>query len=98
LRSLADVEIGGIKFPETKIGDTVTKAEDWLAGKLHELEGRPSPAAPAAQPRAPPKIPLLNATAAAWRREQERKKSSPPPKMPLPQPVRPKLRFQKGPK
>ena len=98
LKSLTDVEIGGIKFPETKIGDTVTKAEDWLSGKLRELESKPSPAAPAAQPATPPKIPLVRATVASWRRDQERTKSAAPPKMPLPQPVRPKLRFQKGPK
>jgi len=98
LKSLTDVEIGGIKFPDTKIGDTVTKAEDWLSGKLGEIESKPSPAAPAAQPATPPKIPLVRATVASWRREQERTKSAAPPKMPLPPPARPKLRFQKGPK
>jgi carbonic anhydrase len=98
LKSLTDFEIGGIKFPETKIGDTVTKAEDWLSGKLHELEGKPPQAAPAEPPGAPPRIPLVQATVAAWRREQERKKAAVPPKMPLPPPLRPRLRFQKGPK
>ena len=98
LKSLTDVEIGGIKFPDMKIGDTVTKAEDWLSGKLREIESKLPPAAPAAPPAAPPKIPLVRATVASWRREQERAKSAAPPKMPLPQPVRPKLRYQKGPK
>ena len=94
LKSLTDVEIGGIKFPDMKIGDTVTKAEDWLSGKLREIESKLPPAAPAA----PPKIPLVRATVASWRREQERAKSAAPPKMPSPQPSRPQLRFQKGPK
>lgn len=60
LKSLADFEIGGIKFPETKIGETVAKAEDWLSGKVHQLESKPppAPAAPAAKPAAPPRIPL----------------------------------------
>ena len=98
MKSLTDFEIGGIKFPETKIGETVTKAEDWLSGKVGELDGKPSPATPAATPATPPKIPLVQATAASWRREQERAKSAVPPKMPLPQPVRPKLLFRKGPK
>ena len=31
LKSLADFNIGEMKFPETKIGETVTKAEDWLS-------------------------------------------------------------------
>ena len=60
LKSLADFEIGGIKFPETKIGETVAKAEDWLSGKVHQLESKPppAPAAPAAKPATPPRIPL----------------------------------------
>ncbi len=97
LKSLTDVEIGGIKFPDTKIGDTVIKAEDWLSGKLSEIESKLPPAAPAAQPAAPPKIPLVRATVASWRRDQERAKSTAPPKMPPPPPMRPRLRFQKGP-
>jgi hypothetical protein len=98
LKSLTDVEIGGIRFPDTKIGDTVTKAEDWLSGKLREIESKLPPAAPEAQPATPPKIPVVRATVASWRRDQERAKSAAPPRMPLPQPLRPKLRFQKGPK
>jgi len=98
LKSLTDVEIGGIKFPDTKIGDTVTKAEDWLSGKLREIESKLPPAAPAAPPAAPPKIPLVRATVASWRRDQELAKSTAPPKMPPPPPMRPRLRFQKGPK
>jgi carbonic anhydrase len=96
LKSLTDFEIGGIKFPETKIGDTVTKAEDWLSGKVRELEGNPSPAAPGAQPATPPKIPVLRATVASWQREKQREKPGAPPRLPLPQPLRPKLRFNKG--
>jgi hypothetical protein len=60
LKSLTDFEIGGIKFPEMKIGETVAKAEDWLSGKVHQPESKPpsAPAAPAAKPAAPPRIPL----------------------------------------
>ncbi len=95
LKSLTDFEIGGIKFPETKIGEAVTKAEDWLSGKVHELETKlPS----AAEPGAPPSNPVVRATYEAWRREKEREKAKPavPPKIPPPPPLRPKLRFQKG--
>jgi carbonic anhydrase len=95
-KSLTDFEIGGIKFPEMKIGETVTMAEDWLSGKVRELGSKSAEAGPAEQAATPPKIPLLRATAASWRREQERAKSAVPPKMPLPPPVRPRLRFTKG--
>jgi len=94
LKSLTDVEIGGIKFPDTKIGDTVTKAEDWLSGKLREIESKLPPAAPAAPPAAPPKIPLVRATVASWRRDQELAKSTAPPKPPPPPPMPPSLRTQ----
>jgi carbonic anhydrase len=60
LKALTDFQIGEMKFPETKIGETVTQAEDWLAQKLKELEVRPSPpeAGPKSTPSHPPKIPL----------------------------------------
>jgi carbonic anhydrase len=91
MKSLADFEIGGIKFPETKIGETVTQAEDWLSGKVHQLRSESPPATP-------PQPPVLQASAKAWLREKEHAKSAVPPKIPLPPPVRPRLRFNKGPK
>ena len=94
MKSLTDFEIGGIKFPETKIGETVTQAEDWLSGKVHQLQTEP----PAATPAAPPEIPVLQASARAWLRDKEHAKAAVPPKIPGPQVVRPKLRFNKGPK
>ena len=42
LKSLTDFKIGEMKFPETKIGETVTSAENWLAAKIHHLEVKPS--------------------------------------------------------
>ena len=94
MKSLTDFEIGGIKFPETKIGETVTQAEDWLSGKVHQLQTEPA----AATPAAPPEIPVLQASARAWLRDKEHAKPAVPPKIPGPQVVRPKLRFNKGPK
>ncbi len=66
MKSLSDFKIGEFKFPETKIGEFVTKATDWASDKLHQLETMapaPPPAAtqappPPPQPIAPPKIPL----------------------------------------
>ena len=57
LKPLTDFQIGEMKFPETKIGETVTKAEDWFKTKVQQL-GSPPPAAPAAPPVPPGRIPL----------------------------------------
>jgi carbonic anhydrase len=57
LKSMADFNIGEMKFPETKIGEVVTKAHDWLSEKVHQLEIQPKPPpSPEAVPT-PPRIP-----------------------------------------
>jgi carbonic anhydrase len=63
-KSLADFNIGEMKFPETKIGEVVTKAHDWLSEKVHQLEVQPKPEAgqPPGPVPVPPKIPLPPAT------------------------------------
>src|SRR2546430_261037 len=38
LKSLADFKIGEMKFPETKIGETVTRGVNWLSEKTHQME------------------------------------------------------------
>jgi carbonic anhydrase len=60
LKSFTDFKIGEIKFPETKIGETVTKAEDWLSRKVQDLEMKPisAPEPAIAPPPQPPKIPV----------------------------------------
>jgi carbonic anhydrase len=58
LKSLSDFNIGEMKFPETKIGETVTKAEDWVAQKVQNLEMKPpEPTAEKTRPT-PPRIPM----------------------------------------
>jgi carbonic anhydrase len=59
LGSFTAFNIGEMKFPETKIGETVTKAEDWLSQKTEKLEAelKLAPSA-AAAPKMPPKIPI----------------------------------------
>jgi carbonic anhydrase len=46
LKSLADFNIGEMKFPDTKIGETVTQATDWMSEKIENLEIRPTEAPP----------------------------------------------------
>jgi hypothetical protein len=66
LKSLAEFKIGEMKFPETKIGETVTQAGDWLGKKIQSMEIKPPaaappvapPAAPPGPPPLPPRIPL----------------------------------------
>lgn len=60
MKSLTDFNIGEMKFPETKIGETIVKAEDWLAKKIGQAEIKPAapvPPPPAAPPE-PPRIPV----------------------------------------
>jgi carbonic anhydrase len=60
MKSLTDFNIGEMKFPDTKIGETATRAEDWLGKKLEQMEIKPAPAAqpPPVTPAEPPKIPV----------------------------------------
>jgi len=59
LKNFAEFKIGEMKFPETKIGEIVTKAEDWLSSKATEVESAASqPPKPAPVPPGPPKIPM----------------------------------------
>lgn len=64
MKSFTNFQMGEMKFPETKIGETVTKAEDWLKKEIQQMEIKPPPAAPPPSPPAPPppalppKIPL----------------------------------------
>jgi len=57
LKALTDFQIGEMKFPETKIGEIVVKAEDWAANKLEQIEVKPPPVPPV-PPATPPRIPL----------------------------------------
>lgn len=58
LKKLTDFQIGEMKFPETRIGETVVKAEDWLQQQLNQLGGKPQAGPTQAPPPVPPKIPI----------------------------------------
>src|SRR6266568_3097660 len=58
LKSLTDFNIGEMKFPETKIGETVGQAEDWLSRKVQQLDVKATPGAPEGKAVTTPKIPL----------------------------------------
>ena len=59
LGSPGNFEIGEMNFPNAKIGDTATKTEDWLSGRVQSSPAKPpAPAAAQAKPAAPPRIPV----------------------------------------
>jgi len=60
LKPLAEFNFGEMKFPEKKIGDIVTKVENWLADHAlsNESASPAPPVAPETNPAIPPKIPL----------------------------------------
>jgi carbonic anhydrase len=41
LKNLGDFQIGEMKFPETKIGETLIQAGDWLSQKIGQIEIKP---------------------------------------------------------
>lgn len=60
LKPLTDFKIGEMKFPDTKIGEIVSHAEDYLKEKLASLPTQPPPPPPppVAPPPIAPKLPL----------------------------------------
>ena len=98
LKSLTDFQIGEMKFPETKIGETVTKAEDWLAKGIGTIGTKvsESPAVNVAKqvvefagknwpqtPAAPPPASPSTPTL-------------PPKRIPIPPPIRPRPGFREA--
>jgi carbonic anhydrase len=82
-KSLTDFKIGDMKFPETKIGETVVRTQDWLAKKLDMLGDKLETPPPAA---APPVTPPPAAPPPA--------RSPTPPRLPLPPPIRPRMHMR----
>jgi len=82
LGSFTAFNLGEMKFPEAKIGETVTKDEGWLSQKIGQVDAKPhpmsAPASPAAQAPRLPSAPVI------------------PPKIPLPPPIRPKIMPSRG--
>jgi carbonic anhydrase len=88
LGSFAAFNLGEMKFPETKIGELATKAEDWLSQKVEKLEmaipGTPETKAAVAQQ-------VVDYAKKHWPKPGETQPPTVPPKIPLPPPIRPKI-------
>jgi len=94
LKSLTDFNIGEMKFPETKIGETVTKAEDWLSQKIGALQtkpGEPSPLEATPSPVTNIAAQVVHYAEKHW--PMPSASSKPPPKIPLPPPIRVRANF-----
>ena len=94
LKALADFNIGEMKFPETMIGESVTKTTDWLAQKVEGLRMPPLVAPPTTELALPPKAEkiaarLVDQAEQHWPKPAE-SGNRPPllPKIPIPPPIR----------
>jgi len=98
LKSLTDFKIGELKFPETKIGETVTKAEDWLSQKIGAMEIKPGETLPTTAANIAQQI--VDVAAKHWPTAPAppAKPAGPPtgklpPRIPLPPPIRVRPNF-----
>jgi hypothetical protein len=71
-----------MKFPETKIGETVTKSKDWLARAIEEVKEHVASSHPATTAPAPP--------------DQTPPKQPAPMRIPVPPPIRISGNFPRG--
>jgi hypothetical protein len=86
-----------MKFPETKIGETVTKAEDWLSkgiGKLKMLPSEESGTGSTLESAANVAEKVVELAEKHWPKPEELAKT--PPKIPHPPPIRPRMSMRKG--
>jgi len=103
MKSLADFNIGEMKFPETKIGETVTQATDWLSQKIGALEMKPTETAVESPPSTAANIAeqIVEMAEKRWAKPAATTPPrptapAPPPKIPLPPPIRLKGKFRPG--
>jgi carbonic anhydrase len=78
----AGFHFGEMKFPETKIGETVTKSKDWLARAIEEVKEHVASSHPATTAPAPP--------------DQTPPKQPAPMRIPVPPPIRISENFPRG--
>jgi hypothetical protein len=72
-----------MKFPEAKIGELATKAEDWLSQKVEKVE--------AAIPGTPETKVAMAQKVVEYAKKHWPPPPTVPPKLPLPPPIRPRI-------
>jgi carbonic anhydrase len=101
LKSLEDFKIGEMKFPETKVGEGVATAGDWLSKKIGGLEIKPGEALNVPEPvQAIASVAQKVAGIAAkkWPPPAPAGTEPPPipPKVPTPPSIRPRMTMKRG--
>ena len=96
MEKLGNFNIGEMKFPEGKIGEFATKAEDWLSKEAGTIETKTAETihkiAPVAESVQQVAGQVAAFAAKNWPRPPERaQRPSVPPKIPIPPPIRPKI-------
>ncbi|HEX5222197.1 MAG TPA: carbonic anhydrase [Verrucomicrobiae bacterium] len=91
LKVLADFNMGEMKFPETRIGETVSKATDWLSSKVEDLQTKPAET-PIGQPTATSPVAniaeqVIEIAKQHWPKPEDPRRRVPP-RIPGPPPVR----------
>lgn len=93
LKSLEEFNIGEMKFPDTKIGETVTKATDWLGQRVEDFKVSSSKALPVGSPQ--PRSPIASVAGQVielaqkhWPKPGPKSPVPVPPKIPTPPPIR----------
>lgn len=98
LKSMADFKIGDMKFPETKIGEKVIEASEWLSEKLGKLETKPpNPADPPSKVQTALNVAerIVDVAQKYWPQPEPRNQGLPP-KLPVPPAApRPRMRMRK---
>ena len=93
--SVGSFNVGEMKFPETKIGETVTKAADWLSRKSGEIGAKAQEKLLEAPPAAAPVEQVVRQVTAFAEKNWPRPSAAPPPglppKIPVPPPIRPRV-------
>jgi carbonic anhydrase len=90
LKSLTNFNIGEMKFPETKIGESVVKAEDWLSTKVEQIGKTVSETAQAHPTATNIAQTIAEYAEKHWPQPKDAAPTLPPKKIPLPPPMRPK--------
>jgi carbonic anhydrase len=99
LKSLEEFKIGEMKFPETKIGEVVSAAGNWLTKKIGDLEIKPGEA-PAVPPGVEQAISVAqkvaDVAAKHWPAPAGAQPPPIPPKLPMPPSIKPRLSMRPG--
>ena len=96
MQSLGNFNIGEMKFPEAKIGEFATKAEDWLSKEAGQLETGAAETMHNVAPVAESVQAVAGQVAAFAEKNWPRpplsaRAPAKPPRIPLPPPIRPKI-------